>query len=68
LSDIGSEVSCGGINFRKEDLRDPIEQISDEKYRELLASPEEILPLSVEKEDFHRRADEQLHKASCRPN
>jgi len=58
LSDISSEVSCDKRNFRKEDLRDPKKQISDEKYQESLASQEEALPLLVEEGGFHRRAHE----------
>jgi len=68
LFDTGSEISCNYIDFRREDLRDPREQVSDEKHQESIASQEEALPLPVEKRDFHRRAQEQLHKASCRPS
>jgi len=36
-------------DFRKEDLRDPRKKVSDEKYRDSIASEEKDLPLLVER-------------------
>ena len=58
LFDTRHQVSCVIWDFYKKDVGDPLEEVSDKKYWDSIASKEEVLPLQVEERTLHWQTHE----------